>query len=241
MYYTELLKQLPTRIIENCQPYVFVPNGHMERFDIPPSPIGTILASPFPIFSYEVDGCYLTSDKNGDGYIIKSIIAEEIGFNDYIFYVASFSNNENNVLVLRKHDSGRLNGKLLLTPDSVAYQSIFNLTHVYLTRLHNDKIGTFSTSHGRFKYGRNTYKPKNIIYVSGSKSPTHMKPAQHMAPVMVHHIKGWKVSAHWRRLSDCDSLGMDRYGERTVTGYTWIENYSKGDITHIATKIRRVK
>jgi len=35
------------------------------------------------------------------------------------------------------------------------------------------------------------------------------------------------------------SLGMDRYGERTVKGYTWVGHYIKGD-GDVVGKIRKV-
>ena len=52
----------------------------------------------------------------------------------------------------------------------------------------------------------------------------------------------WDVMSHWRKLSNPESLGKDRYGERTVTGYTWIETYTKGD-DNLPTiiKTRRIK
>lgn len=45
----------------------------------------------------------------------------------------------------------------------------------------------------------------------------------------IEHICSWIVRGHYRRLHNPNSFGMDRYGNRTLQGKTWIAPYRKGD------------
>ena len=225
MFYTMILNELPPEYVENVQPFLFVPNPTQTDKNIPKTSDDAILACPFPIFSYEVEGMTLT--HSDEGVSIVAVVVREIGVNDYEFHVLCKDNHYQKAHILNS-----------LKGDEI-YDSIFDLTHVYLERLNQEKTGTFNSIE-RLKYKdssgkKQTYKAKGVIYVSGNNQPSHTLRNKHNYTVTP--LNSWSVMSHWRRLKNPESLGKGRDGEGTVTGYTWIGSYKKGD-TNLPEKIK---
>jgi len=225
------------------QPYVFTPSG--DEIDELPDQPSEILASPFPKFSIEIDGGFpLTSDNETDA-ATTVLYCEELAPDDYIFIMnLEISGEKGYVIVTKYYIHISACGKTLPTkPDEchTAYNQYKNLVHSMLNRLHDRKnrIGLVNEP-GRAKYKdlhgkKQFYKPKGVIYC-GTRNEAKGNAASG-SPITWKH--SWSVAAHWRRLTNPESLGMDRYGERTVKGYTWVGHYIKGD-GDVVGKIRKV-
>ena len=214
MEYLNILECLDYTYVEQCQPFIFTPKN-LEPTDIPVLPVDAVLASPFPVFSYECDG--ETTITCSDNVSIVAVVAKEISVNNFQFYV-----------MCKRFDRLDL---LRISNGDKEYETTLALTNVYLERLHVEKVGTFNTSE-RIKYKnalgkKTTYKAKGVIYVSGKKPVTRTISKSNNYSITPLHT--WSVMSHWRKLANPNTLGMDRIGDRTVIGYTWVNNYSKGE------------
>jgi hypothetical protein len=239
LYIFELMK-LHDADYTATHPYVFSPTSE------PPTEVDmdseVVLASPFPVFSIEVDKSPLTVDKDGLGFDVLCVFCKEISFDEYSFIALVNVLGMRTVFEVTKDKvKGFKYGKLLNeSEDSSMYTFLKALVHSMLNRLYFGKLGTFNT-HGKVKFKdaqnvKKTYKPTNVIYIrekAQNDSITHhsIRPIAHDSPFEVH--------SHWRRISE-DTMGKDRNGNRTVKGATWINTYKKG-VGQIVTKIRKVK
>lgn len=229
------------------QPYVFTPSGDVIG-DLPEHE-SEILASPFPKFSIEMDGGGILTSEDDTPVYTTVLYCEELAPDEYRFIV----NLRNHLspfkgyVIVEKTNLKIIQGGKILTskPDEehIAYNQYKNLVHNMLSRLRDRKnrIGLVNEP-GRAKYKDNDgfkrfYKPKGVIYCGPRKDLTNRGNTKSGSPIQWKH--SWSVAAHWRRLSNPESLGMDRYGERTVKGYTWVGHYIKGD-GDVVGKIRKV-
>lgn len=60
---------------------------------------------------------------------------------------------------------------------------------------------------------KETFKPRNVDLSKGRLSCEY----------------SFKVRGHWRTLHNPKTIGVDRNGQRTIKGFTWIKEYMKGD------------
>lgn len=216
-----------TKLIENAdkdidftgmKPFVFRPSGkpksHIEETG------EEILASPFPFFSIEVEGKYI-SDTNGIG--IACITCLELAPDDYKFSFMGTTEGRYVVVNVKKGEE--------------VYLSILAMVKLFLDRLHDEKKGLINGgSHARYKDSqgqKQSFKTNDIIYVARTLNAN----SQTIGGQKIRHIKGWTVRSHWRKIA---GKGIDRLGERTVEGYTWIPSHVKGDEKMLNNKVRKV-
>ena len=225
------------------RPYLFRSSGVRTEVD---EDNEILLASPFPIFSLEVEGKSISSTPSflQDNDCIEAIVCEELDVGEYRFHYHTIRPNGMDVelfVSLTRHDielvtvkQGKASPKI--TPDTSAesieasYVSIANLVNTMLKSLHSKKLGS-TRGDGRVKYkdasGKKViYKPKDVIYISEiPRKSTKMPASSHT----VNWKNAWEVSTHWRRLANPESLGKGRSGERNVKGFTYIGGYVKGE------------
>lgn len=223
MQLLKLSRLAPDLDITDCQPFVFAPTPGPQT-KVPRSGT-TVLASPFPLFSIEVDGRDLTGC--GEGIAIACVLCQELEPDDYLI----------NILV--SSPSGKWQTVPVTRVDG-AYAELLDLIHVYIERLYADK--QFTTRYGGKARYRNSegrkkvFKPSNVIYLQGKDyhgvSKNHPN-GQGLTP-----RSAWDVRAHWRKINP-ETLGLDRWGERTIYGATWIGCHSKGE-GKLTTKVRKV-
>lgn len=242
MYLLKLINDVKGVDFTGVQPYVFAPtNTPTAELDKHES---EILASPFPKFSIENEGDRpLTLDENGRWHT-DVIYCEELSPDNYRFIL---NINNSYAIVDKIGITFLIDGKVSRrakhsSDDHHAYNQYKNLVHISLARLHDrtNRVGLINET-GRAKYkdasgDKVIYKPRGVIYCGKRKSgrgTTH-------SGVPIVWKEAWSVAAHWRRLANPESLGLDRYGERCVKGFTWIGHYHKGD-GEIVGKIRKVK
>lgn len=71
---------------------------------------------------------------------------------------------------------------------------------------------------------------KPIILVLRDNTDVERKVNEYKNPRgSIHYSFSWIVRGHYRKLHNPDTVGVNRNGERCVSGYTWIETYTKGD------------
>jgi ferredoxin-like protein FixX len=214
----------------DLHPFVFAHSGE--------PPIDThgqttdILACPFRTFSIEVDNGMVTSDADSLGCNISTIFCHEITCDQYEF-IALVEMARKNEFVFHATRSGvdcYENGKLVKQHegDSI-YESFKVIVDNFLKRLHSEKKGKFNTgAKAKFKAStgiKKTYKGKGVIYVSNNPDKPRAKGtlAQN-----IEWLGSWDVMEHWRKIKP-ESMGLDRDGNRTVLGRTFIKTYSKGE------------
>jgi hypothetical protein len=220
-------------------PYVFSPS------DMPPTELNIenekVLASPFPIFSVEVDNGKLTVDKEGLGLDILCVFCKEVSFDSYQFIVLVQAMGIDMVFEVSESRLRAFKHSELVKDvmDGSMYRSIKALVNSMLERLHSGKLGLFNSSgKAKFKSDNNvkkTYKPNNVIDIRDSSQGENIAVKSSRS---INWKNTFEVSCHWRVIGG-ESLGKDRQGERIVMGATWINSYQKG-IGEIVTKVRKV-
>ena len=222
------------------QPYIFEPSDEETTHLFP---YEGIIASPFPKFSIELNKRPLTSMF--DTFQTNVIFCEELGVDDYFFIIDQcIGTNQFYIEVTKDKLSVFKDGKLAKTqPAGTAYEKYKRLVHIYLERLRACRWGLVnSTGKAKYKNSLNqkcTYVPKDVIYVSNTEKKAKSTPRDINQTQRVRWQESWDVEAHWRKINQ-DSLGLDRYGDRCVKGYTWICNYEKGEGAKIL-KTRKVR
>lgn len=223
----------------DVRPYVFELKGeqsHLERTD-------DILASPFPKFSVELDGDWLTTAEDDGDFRTGVVYCEELGVDRYLFIVSMEVRGQTLYLKVTPDSvSNYKDGKFVLVEKtSIMYESTKAIVHTQLKKLHSGRIGLVNyAGKARFKTKegvKSVYKPNDVIYVSNTKRS--VENANGRSPKGVVWQDAWEVGSHWRKISD-DSLGLNRLGERTEKGYTWIKSYTKGPDKELKKKTRKV-
>jgi len=207
----------------DVQPFVF--SG--DKIDEPVFDDGydDILACPFQKFSIELDGYNglvgFLNDKSSviTEHVVRCVLVNELSPNvyDVIALIERWVNDE------------KVNEFSVNYPpeENECIREFKSIIHEYLSRLHKSDNGTFS-GNGRAKYKyeskKRFFRPRGVIYV-GKKN----KQKSTAIGNIINWSNSWNVMAHWRRLSNPESFGLDRHGNRTAEGYTWISNYVKGE------------
>lgn len=102
----------------------------------------------------------------------------------------------------------------------------------YLTNeLTQKKTGLYNVP-GKVKYKnprgiRKEYRAKDVIYVSDVSRKSKSTPVVQGRKINWDH--SWDVCAHWRKLHNPESLGLDQDGNRVVKGFTYIKSHVKGE------------
>jgi hypothetical protein len=202
---------------------------------------GFVLASPFPKFSIEIDGgCMSMADDEdnpaAEGIMYSCFYCEEVcvGVYDIVVQMVDVSDIENDNVHffyynLSSNDGGKLYG--------YAMSVINNLIERMASRKHglvnySGKV-FFKNKHGR----KAQYKPRNVIYIHPKKSTL---PSITNTGKKIRWQSSWLVRSHWRRLANPEALGLNRTGDRSTKGFTWVGDYKKGDTNPIKTKVRKV-
>lgn len=209
------------------QPFVFAATANNAN-EAPERPNNSILATPFPTFSLESDVGSITVGPGGK-FNIKCIVVKELEPASYEFtcliddYVLVASRTYAYIVDhgSTKHDADH----------TVYHDSIAAIVEALLERIHTDKSGTFSVN-DRVKLRKTKdrpktefYKPRTAIYIADRVTAASRQTC-HQRPVNWSH--SWSVRGHWRRLNNPESIGLDREGNRTTLGYTWVNSYKKG-------------
>ena len=244
----DFLKMLPEvdEDMSTLQPFVFTSTQELEKHV--PKSNDDILACPFDLFSIELEDIALTCtevDQNNDtGVNIQAIVCKELSPAKYKFWMyskVSLSDGTFKHIVVKVDENNCTSGGREYG-DNAMYESCMDIVTIYLERLHKEHLGTFNANgRARIKVnGRKAlFKPKNVIYVTpkGGKKYRSSVRAQGTKEINWDHV--WTVQNHWRRLVNPESLGLNRLGERTEKGYTFIATYSKGEGEELK-KVRRV-
>lgn len=224
---------------DGLQPFIFSRSDHLLS-DFPDPVENTILACPFPFFSIEVDG---HTGIVGDKRDFRSYKDADIMFRCICVKELSPGRYKSLVLIEVWHDDllvieQVLAGKAYDGEKDSSPAELVTIVGEMLSRLQVCDTGTTSGT-GRVRYKtlcgtKRTFRPKGVIYI-GKKNKT-------AKTTDGHHINwaiSWNVRAHWRILANQENMGLDRKGERTVKGFTWIGHYQKGD-GPIQDKVRKV-
>jgi hypothetical protein len=234
MQITRLIELSPKGYdFDGLQPFIFSQNGHLES-DFPPVE-NIILSCPFPFFSIEIDGYMgICGDKvEIDGLKdaeaqFRCLCIRELSPGDYQILALMEKWHNNELIDSTTFDLGR----------GPALAEAIPIVHEMLSRLQIEDNGT-TGGHGRARYKRadgskGTFRPRGVIYI-GNKNKALATSSGHV----IDWRNSWNVRAHWRKLANPESLGLDRKGERAVKGYTWIGHYKKGE-GPIVDKVRKV-
>lgn len=81
------------------------------------------------------------------------------------------------------------------------------------------------------------YKPVYIVLDKNKDKFTHNRVYKNSK---IEHVCSWIVRGHYRRLHNPNSLGIDRFGKRTMQGKTWIAPYRKGDENLPLKKVEKI-
>lgn len=191
-----------------------------------------ILACPFRTFSIEVDRGMVTSDADGLGCNISTIFCHEISCDEYEFIALVEVAKTTEIVFHTTRDSVDCyqNGELVnQRTDTSIHESFKVIVSNFIKRLHREKKGKFNTSSkAKFKDRsgqKKTYKGTGVIYVSNR--PDSPRSSSSMVK-KVEWLGSWEVMEHWRKIKP-ESIGVDRDGNRTVLGRTFIKTYSKGE------------
>lgn len=232
--------------MSKLQPFVFKSKNDELR-DVPKSE-DDILSTPFELFSIELEDIALTCSEfdtpDGYGVNIQALICKELSPKEYIFWMYNKITLPTGKFVYKvtkiEKNTITSNNKEKYTNEDM-YNSCFDIVSLYMKRLHNEYTGIFDdVGRAKIKYKgkKGFYKPKGVVYVSPKKNKSIIEKKVHGKTIDWDHV--WTVIAHWRRLKNPLSLGLNRLGERTEKGHTFIKSYSKGEGKDL-TKIRRVK
>lgn len=247
----QLIKQHPDHDYSGTVPFVFEPT----RMDSPhlPSGKGVVLACPFPKFSIELAGDHsLTIAPPTDKIKVdtKCVQCTEVSPGEYDLVLFT----RTSVYGVEEMTARRISKTTPPTEGFSAenmrsvYDSMVGLVNIYLERLQSQRSGQITTGKAKSKFThpqtrqKATYKPSQVVYVTNAPRAAKSPPARTQAGQRITYLKSWDVRAHWRKLANPETYGLDRYGERTQPGWTWIGTHRKGEITPTSTtnKIYRV-
>ena len=237
MNITEMMQKVKHDFTD-IHPYIF------ESNNLPPKELeetDDIIAAPFRKFSIETDGGYITYDKENNILSIVCIYCEEKSPGDYLFWVLFDSKGLKTYFRIQKHevvyctaDDPKLKNS---DPHMGTYTTIKDIVNSMISRLQHSKLGTVSLpARAKFKDAegkKQLYKAKNVIYVGRRDHTDSTRPIS-INNKKINWTHKWDVAAHWRKLPNPESLGLDREGNRTVKGYTFIKSYLKGEGAYLA-------
>ena len=186
-------------------------------------------ALPFPVVSFEMETTPILSYKDIHGK--RRIVAFhciEVSINELIITeLCELYDDDGNFTSIgtRVYDKNS---------DPFDYFNMKFLMYHLLEDLNAKKHGVVSVKRS-FKFGsKKVYKHSQFTYVNTQRCQS----VKTLSGKNIKYYKGFYVSAHWRKLHNTDSVGLDRLGERCVKGVTWVSHYYKGDDPII--KIRKV-
>jgi len=235
-----LAKELELDMSE-VHPFVFKFWGK-SAVEMPKSESEVILAPPFPKFTIEVEGHFISQGRRTDEHDVcmSAIYCEEVAPNVYNFGLRMRMTVDGRHIyqsIWVKHDD----------PQQAVYPELIQMVNLYIERMNKQYMGQIRCS-GKLTYRnkdnkKKVYKPSNIIYVTDKSKK--FTPANNPQPKTedgqyVRHLRISTVMAHWRKLVNPESYGLDRSGKRTIKGRTFIKSYTRGDGETAPPKIRVV-
>lgn len=237
--------------VKSVRPFVLSKTEQPEEKFLKMNRGETILCCPFKSFSIETEGDFsMGSAKRGNYQILfDCVICHEVYPGEYRFEVMATESAKGayaihvskNSIKMRFID-GREHAQHDLSSINL-YYILLNLIKDKLEIINAKKSGLVNTSQS-VKYksatGKRTgYKPRSYIYVSHLNRTSKKTDTAHSA--RVRWLEAWEVRAHWRKLTNPETLGKDRDGNRVVKGYTYVSECVKGkDKEKAAFKVRKV-
>jgi len=200
----------------------------------------TILSVPFKLWSFECREGLI--DKNTrwiqeeKEIQLFCVIVDEITPGNYNFSISASNNEGIDSEIAIFSFSYKENCPIL----KEKYMWLKSFAKQVLNQIHHQKCGIVPCSiKKKYKHNREKkfYRCNEAIYVS-KKSNKEFYDNECAIPINWNH--SWRVMGHWRRLDNLESIGLDREGNRTVKGFTWINPFMKGDGKEVS-KIRKIK
>lgn len=237
--------------VKGVRPFVLSKTEQPEEKFLKMDRDKAILCCPFESFSIESEGEFsMGSVKRGNYQILfDCVICREVCPGEYRFEVmateevkGTYAIHVTKNSIKMKFIDGREHAQDSL--DSInLYYILLNLVQDKLETVNANKSGLVNTSQSvKYKSAtgkRTEYKPRSYIYISEHKRSS--KKFSTARSAKVRWVEAWEVRAHWRKLSNPDTLGKDRAGNRTVKGYTYVSECVKGkDKESAAFKVRKV-
>lgn len=230
--------------IKGVRPFVVDANANL----LSDAPVNSdnIINAPFEKFSLEMTGnkAILSIKMPDDENPLLSIagVCEELSPGNYRFTMFNVDKSTPGVVIIHTVTKNRMSIELYAAnkkgpPSHSTGQHVTGFYNHYLS-FFKSAVGQMQVKHtGQVSTAQSIkvktatkkrvkYSPRSYIYVS---SVDRKKEVPTLANnTRVRWVKAWEVSAHWRRLKNPNSLGLNRAGDRVVKGYTFIREYAKG-------------
>lgn len=219
--YLKWLKQTKVNYdfdVTGLQPFIFSHDLGKENNPLSFNPEkNCIIACPFPLFSIEIEGAnFLIHD---DVTKVDCIICREVSVGVYEY------------LMLGRAQDSDVRLWLKIQPNHRKNRQISQLVDAAIIRIHTKAIGRKANldkvSYKNATGKKSLLQPSQIIYISRLR-----KGASQQLLSKDNKIKWsnkWTVIAHWRKLDNPDSLGINRQGIRSEKGFTFVKNHDKGE------------
>lgn len=109
--------------------------------------------------------------------------------------------------------------------ESLLQGSTFNL----LNKMNDyEMIEAINTHKTYRKNNAQTFKINNVIKISKYKRSNN--PNGNLSTISkIKYSHRFEVRGHWRKLSSEEKIGKDRNGEYNINGFTWVNEFEKGD------------
>lgn len=229
--------------VRQVRPFVFATDTESlnKRVNVLPAN-NEIIAAPFEQFSIEFEHpkqSLMALDEAGSKLYYMVVICKELTPGQYEFD-AWVKNARGDTAIQTVNAQNSKRG----TSGHSMYDGLVTIVNQKLNQMRQRHAGEVSTSQSvKYKSAtgqRTEYKPRSYIYVSNTDRRSE-RPSQSPRK-NIRWVESYEVKAHWRRLSNAQSLGKDRAGNRVVPGYTFVKEYAKGkDRDNAIVKPRVVK
>jgi len=198
-----------TYVAENTRPFIFSGIKDNEKLSSSEN-----IDAPFPLFSIELAGNKPLFENNMGSWLC--ILVKEIAPKEYSLF--------SHVKPKDKNRSARVievNSRL----HKADFEIMLPILNQYLDEIKNQKVGIAEGSPIRLKNPNNPKKkisiPKDYVFIVSPKNSY-----QNSFPGMkIDWSHRWEVRGHWRSIK---GIGVDRDGNRCISGFTWIKPYKKG-------------
>lgn len=174
---------------------------------------------PFSVISFEIANRHsIISSPDKKAFCYNIIAVEKEEFGEYEFYAMhEFDENIQEVFFIDSNSH------------SLKYREMCGLTDCFLRLIFKEKYGVEKTKTivRLNRKDKEKRKINRVIYVSSKKYQNEVEPKNNIGKINWSH--SFLVCGHWRRLTNPESIGLDRLGKRTVKGKTFIKPFTKGE------------
>jgi hypothetical protein len=201
---------------KEVQPFVFA-DDTFNPYKRTPIVIddNVVLASPFKQFSFELETDMVTLPAEAKLPHLGCAVfcCNEVSPGSYAFKILVEDSTTGERVAVDVEENHAL------------YKYALATTSIFIGLIHarGTKIAEFKANRGGSGSTRNL--PRTVIYIAKREYEKQTSSSGHK----LHWKTSWAVMGHWRRLANPQSIGVDRVGQRSVKGYTWIADYVKGD------------